>query len=262
MKNPNRKSVQTRQSFYSLSAILGMFLAAGTVAPADAGVVTSDSPAWKNQGATVELGTSYRSFERAGTRKETRVREVPVAAVYDEHHVLVTPATTRHERYTVTLPTLNRFNSGSGNVTVMGRPFGSDFLAGVGYDQTINGNGSLYGQGSIRNGRLVGTLGSTLNGKLSGTVAYTLVPNVATFVDFRNGGNAYGAQYQAGDVAVFGACSPVGYSFGISAALGSTPAATKAAPRVNAPAPLLSPVKTAPAPLLVPVNSDFVKGRG
>lgn len=231
MKNPKRNARQFRQSMFSLAAIIGAFAVAGSIAsPADAGVVTADSKAWTNSGLTGEVGVDYRSFEQTKTRTETRTREVKVvvpatAATYDEHGVELTAATPeytaiRHQIYHVTVPFTQRNSGLQGTGKVSGR-ISSDVLLSVGY------GGSLYGSTSVKNGKLVGTLGTTLFGtnrpQLFGTVAYGVAPNLSAIADFRQGQSSYGAQYQMGNSHLYGAYSPAtkGYSFGYGLEVGS-----------------------------------------
>lgn len=218
MKNPKRHNYNFRSNLFSLAAILGMFAAAGTVTTdikkADAGTVTADSKAWTNDGLTGEVGIDYRSFD---VKRSTIIR-TPVSV----SHGVVVPASIR------IVPVTSRVNNLNDSGKISGR-VSSDILLSVGYA------GKLYGSSSVKNGNLVGTIGSTAfnNGErpqMFGSIAYSPIKNTAVVVDFRRGQTSYGLQQQVGDAYIYGAYSPStnGYAAGIGLEVGGNAPVAKA----------------------------------
>lgn len=214
------------EAFSSTCAILLSFAIVGTVAPAEAGIVTADSQAWVNDGLTGEVGANYRSFDVKAVKQERRIREIVVPPTPDRvievdgTHVTIpgTPATTRQETFFVNTPFTKRITGLNGAGKVSGR-ISSDVLLSIGYDQNLNASAS------VKNGTLVGTVGSTFNGQLFGTVALSPFKNVALFADMRRSQTSYGTQLQLGDTNVHYAYSPAtqGHSIGLAFEIGSRP---------------------------------------
>jgi hypothetical protein len=78
MKNPKRQPLTIRQSFYTLGAILGLFAAAGTVAPEKAKsmpIETSNSPIFK-QNFTFTGGANYGFNQQSRQKVTPRVVEI------------------------------------------------------------------------------------------------------------------------------------------------------------------------------------------
>lgn len=218
----------------SLTATILTAIAACSAAPADAGVVTSDTRAWVNEGVTVGVGETFRQYQIPAVRQEQRTREVVVPAVaaydipaydrdgihYPAVHVPAVAATTRHETFNVAVPFKKTIN-GYATYGSLATKLAPNLLV------TLTQDRSLSGQVSYRSGSVTVSGGSDVRGNLSVTLAISPTKDLALFVDQRFGQTSYGTQFQLGNSNVHYAYAPAsnGHSIGIGFEIGQEPAA-------------------------------------
>jgi hypothetical protein len=216
MSTKNAKLIQDCQL---LASVLGLFLVAGSAAPADANTITADSAAWGNDGLTVEVGASQRQFNVTEIKPVHKVRDVVLPAVpgYTTHdanglEVVVpeVPAITIQEKYTAYEKFTKNVGQLSGNAKVVGK-VAPGFIIGAGIDNR------LYSTAAVKIDNLVASGSINTAGRYTATLAYSPFKNVALVVGNQREFTSFGTQVQLGNTSIQVSYAPAvqGWSFGI-----------------------------------------------